>query len=430
MEQKSLSEPTSLSGQGDLPVPAYRWVVLAAYMLLSLWIQVQWVALSPVSRAATHFYGAQIAPGAFFNVDFLAMAYLVVFLLASFPASYVVDTFGLRWGLGAGAALAAGAAVAKGLFPDQFAVVVGAQIVLALAQPLVLNSATALGAHWFPLKERGTAVGLASLSQYLGIVVAMVVGPLVVEGNAASASYGQGVTLLTQVYAVGTVVGAALCLAFLRDHPARAVEEGVVRLGFRAGIASLAKNRDFVLLVVLFAIGLGIFNAVSSLVDALTAALGIRDSDGLIGTAMILGGIVGALILPVVSDRLGRRKVLLVACMAGMVPSLGGLALAGSLGLDQGAAFGLALAASALLGFFVMSAGPIGFEYAAEVGRPAPEATSQGILLWVGQLTGIVFMVIMESPDRIQPLLSVFVALAVVALVATFFLRESALLKK
>lgn len=412
------------------PGPAYRWVVLGAYMLLSLWIQVQWVALAPVSRAATQFYGAQIVPDGFFNVDFLAMAYLVVFLAASFPASYVVDTFGLRWGLGAGAVLAAGAAVAKGLFPDQFGVVVGAQLVLALAQPLVLNSATALGAHWFPLKERGTAVGLASLSQYLGIVVAMVVGPFLVDGDPTSVTYGQGVTFLTQLYAGGTVAGALFCLAFLRDHPDRAVEVGVVRVGVRAGIVSLAKNRDFVLLVVLFAIGLGIFNAVSSLVDSLTAALGIRDSDGLIGTAMILGGIAGALVLPLVSDHLGRRKGLLVVCMAGTVPALGGLAFAGSLGLDPAAAFSLAVAASALLGFFVMSAGPLGFEYAAEVGRPAPEATSQGILLWVGQLTGIVFMVIMEARERIQPLLFVFVALGVVALVATCFLRESELLQR
>lgn len=406
----------------------YRWLVLAAYMLLALWIQVQWVALAPVSRAATHFYQAQIPPGSLFNVDFLAMVYLVIFLVVSFPASYIVDTWGLRWGLGLGAALAGVAALAKGLFGDNFTVVLVSQLVLAVSQPFVLNSATALGARWFPLKERGMAVGMASLAQYLGVVLAMVIGPLWVEGNPGSATYGQGVTSMLLFYGVATAVSAALCAVVLRDHPAQEVEEGVVRLGFRAGVESLLTNRNYRWLLVLFTIGLGIFNAVSSMVDSLTAFLGVHDSDGLLGTAMILGGIVGAVVLPAVSDKLGRRKILLVVCMAGMVPSLAGLAWAKSLGLDASGVFGLGLAASGLLGFFVMSAGPIGFEYAAEIGRPAPEATSQGILLWVGQLSGIVFMATMEYPDLVGPVLIAFVVLSVLAFGATLLLKESALL--
>jgi len=408
----------------------YRWVVLSAYMLLSMAIQVQWVALAPVSRAADHFYAGQIAPGSFFNVDFLALVYMLMFLLTSFPASYVIDTFGLRWGLGVGALLTGAAALAKGLFPESFAVVLGAQIVLAAAQPFVLNSATALGAHWFPVHQRGLAVGLASLAQYLGIVLAMVISPLIVDGNPASPTYGTGVGTLLLFYGVATAGAAILCAVLLRDHPIKVVEEGVVRLGFRAGVRNLLRNRNYIILMVLFTVGLGIFNAVSSMVDALTAYLNIHDSDGLLGTVMILGGIVGAVLLPLLSDKLGRRKILIVVCMGGMVPGLAGLAFAGSLGLGAGAAFVLALVASGLVGFFIMSAGPIGFEYAAEIGRPAPEATSQGILLWVGQLSGIVLMVLMETKDWIGPLLVLFVILSIVSFVATFFLKESELLHR
>lgn len=61
----------------------------------------------------------------------------------------------------------------------------------------------------------------------------------------------------------------------------------------------------------------------------------------------------------------------------------------------------VALASSIILGFFVMSAGPIGFQYAAEVSYPAPESTSQGILLWIGQLTGMFFVAGMSVGDNL-----------------------------
>jgi len=45
-----------------------------------------------------------------------------------------------------------------------------------------------------------------------------------------------------------------------------------------------------------------------------------------------------------------------------------------------------------VFGFFIMSAGPIGFQYGAEKSYPAPESTSQGIILLTGQLSGIIFV--------------------------------------
>jgi len=43
-----------------------------------------------------------------------------------------------------------------------------------------------------------------------------------------------------------------------------------------------------------------------------------------------------------------------------------------------------------VLGFFLMAGAPICFQYSAEVSYPAPEATSQGLLLLAGQISGII----------------------------------------
>jgi len=132
-------------------------------------------------------------------------------------------------------------------------------------------------------------------------------------------------------------------------------------------------------------------------------------------------------IIPTLSDRYKRRKPFLVLCIAGMVPAVAGLAFAGSLADDPVNIYRISLAASFILGFFVMSAGPLGFQYAAEISYPAPESTSQGILLWVGQLTGMIFVAGMSIRENqyLGLFMNIFVVLAVLALVGTILLRES-----
>ena len=74
-----------------------------------------------------------------------------------------------------------------------------------------------------------------------------------------------------------------------------------------------------------------------------------------------------------------------------------------------------------------MSAGPLGFQYAAEISYPAPESTSQGILLWVGQLTGMIFVAGMSFRENqyLGLFMNIFVILSILVLIATLILRES-----
>jgi cyanate permease len=69
---------------------------------------------------------------------------------------------------------------------------------------------------------------------------------------------------------------------------------------------------------------------------------------------MILGGIVGALSLPTPSGR-SRRRVPF------MVLALGGATL-GLVGITFATSYGLLLASAFALGFFLLAAGPIGFQ--------------------------------------------------------------------
>jgi MFS family permease len=198
-------------------------------------------------------------------------------------------------------------------------------------------------------------------------------------------------------------------------------------MSFRKGLKHILGLRDMRIVLIIFLIGLGIFNAVSSMTDAIAAHMGVKDSEGLIGGIMLIGGIIGAVIIPWLSDVYKKRKFFLVICMIGMVPGIVGLSLADHLASAPGTIYGITLAGSFILGFFVMSAGPIGFQYAAEVSYPAPESTSQGLLLLIGQVTGMIFVAGMSIQQNhfIGTFMTLFVGLTLVTMILGTTLRES-----
>ncbi len=388
--------------QSTFKVYKYRWVILSVFMIISFVIQLQWLAHAAVARPAGVYYKGQFNPDSFFNIDFLAMVYMLVYILISIPASYVIDTYGIKIGIGTGAIIAGISGLVKGIYADNFQVIVAAQIGLAIAQPFVLNAVTALSVRWFPLRERGLAAGLAILSQYLGIIFAMLVTPLFIGTHPDKPSYGNGFPHMLMVYGWLTAGAAILTLLFLKEKPPTApAADDLIRHPFFKSIKYILRQKDMILLLFVFLIGLGIFNAISSMTDAISANLHVKDSNGLIGGLMLIGGIAGALIIPPLSDKFRMRKRFLVICTVGALPGVLGLSITGYFVHDITLTYHIALASAFILGFFIMSAGPVGFQYAAEISYPASESISQGLLLWVGQISGLLFVAGMSIKNNL-----------------------------
>jgi len=78
----------------------------------------------------------------------------------------------------------------------------------------------------------------------------------------------------------------------------------------------------------------------------------------------------------------------------------------------------------------LLSAGPVGFQYGAEITHPTPEGTSNGLLLLMGQISGIVFILgmdIIKSPvtgAMTLPLL-ILIGLLVLSLLFATRLKEA-----
>jgi MFS family permease len=393
----------------------YRWVVLFVFVLISAIIQIQWLTFASVAREARLFYNVSAL-----QIDFLSLIFMGVFLVVCIPASYIIDTFGIQIGLGIGAVLTGIFGLMKGVFPGDYSLVVIAQTGLAVAQPFIINAATKVAVQWFPLLERALAVGIATLAQFLGIIIVMVATPLMIRTETIGV-YDLSSMLMT--YGLISCAGAVLLLVFLREKPPTPPEiiEHKENLSVAKNLRQIFSQPDMKYLFPIFFIGLGVFNAISTCIDQICQTKGLTmDQTGLIGGIMLVAGIIGALILPVLSDRLKRRKTFICLAMAGAAPGIIGLAF-----FTQ---YPLLLISSFILGFFLLGAGaPVGFQYCAEVTRPAPESISQGLLLFTGQVSGILFIVFMNLLG-IMPAMVLFIALSLVNILLSLGLTESGMI--
>src|SRR5512142_475681 len=160
----------------DFKVYGYRWVVLLTYMAVIAVNQLLWITFAAVTTQSMQFYGVSDLA-----IGLLSLSFMVVYILVSFPASWVIDKYGLRAGGGLGAILTGAFGLMRGLVAGHYAWVLVAQIGIAIGQPFVLNAITTVAARWFPMKERATASGLGSLAIYLGILAGLALTPYLAQ---------------------------------------------------------------------------------------------------------------------------------------------------------------------------------------------------------------------------------------------------------
>jgi sugar phosphate permease len=398
-------------------VYGYRWVVLAVFMLVNVIMQMHWLNFAPITSEAVKFYNVTEL-----QIGLFSMSFMIMFLFMCIPASYIIDTYGIKIGVGIGAVLTAIFGMTKGIYADSYNAILISSFGLAAAQPFILNAITRVAADWFPLEERATAAGLAVLSQYLGDLVAMALTPILFKF--------QGMKEMLMSYGIASVVIGVIFFIFIKDKPPTPPSlKHEVRHSVFIGLKHMFKIKDMILLLVFLFIGSGMFYAVSTWIDPILRPGGFNtrgvniEQAGLIGAAIFVGGSIGAVIISILSDRLKMRKPFLVICMIGIIPGLAGFTFLNG--------FVPLLIVGFVLGFFVMSTGPIAFQYGAEVGFPTPESTSQGMILLAGQISGIIFIFAMDKfrdpvTGSMTPSMIAFLVMMIISTVlAATFMKES-----
>jgi len=356
----------------------YRWVVLAVFTVVNVTIQALWIGYAPITGPAAEFYGVgDVAIGLF------AMSFMIAFIPLSLPASWLIDTRGFRFAVGLGALVMGACGILRGLAGDDYRMAMAATIGIAAAQPLLLNAWTTMPARWFAPAQRATAVGVVTLGNLAGTAIGMVASPLLVEV--------MPLDRVQLLYGMAAAVSAVLFVLLARERPPTppcppGQEERALVLD---GLALALRIRAFWAVLAISFVGLGVFNGLTTWIEAIIRPRGLTPADaGTLGAVLLVGGLVGAVVLPALSDRRRRRGPFLALAFGGAIPGLIGLTFAPGLPL--------LLVSAVILGFFLVSALPIGFQYAAEVTRPTPEGTSNGLLQLFGQ-GSVVFVYAMSA---------------------------------
>ena len=402
--------------QTNFKVYGYRWIVLLAFMFVTAANQLLWITFAPITGSAARYYGVSDL-----SIGLLSMSFMIVYIFISFPASWVIDTYGIRVAVGIGAALTGIFGLLRGLLASDYNLVLISQIGIAIGQPFILNAITKVAARWFPIRERATASGLGSLAMYLGIVAGMALTPYL--------AIRSGIDSMLVTYGVVSIIAAVVFFGLVKERPPTppcppGQEERALVLD---GLKQILRRRDFILLTIIFFVGLGAFNAVTTWIEDIVRPRGFSITQaGVTGGLMVVGGVIGALVIPSLSDLYRKRVPFILLALAGAIPGL--------IGITYATSYWLLLASAFVLGFCLLSAGPIGFQYGAEITYPAPEGTSNGLLLLMGQISGILFIFGMDSfksPETgsMTPPLVALIGLTVLGLLLGTRLRESSLMK-
>jgi predicted MFS family arabinose efflux permease len=347
-----------------------RWLVLAGYGLLAACTQMLWLSYAFIESPAHRAMGVSVSA-----VGDLAAIFPLMYVVLALPFGKWLDVSFER-ALGLGAVLTGAGGLIRLIGPDSFWWVLTGQLVIAVGQPLVLNSITKVAARYFPEHERTAAISIGSVSLYIGILAAAL--------SAKPLFDTAGLGLVALVHGSAGVVAAAWVLVALRTPPAFRGDASVaVTLGW------LKRDRFIWLLGGLLFVGMGIFNAIATWLDPILGHFHHGSASGYLFAVMTGAGILGAAVLPGAAATRDRRRAMLEVTVGVTAVAFGAIAI------WHGVVFiGIVLF---IEGFVLLAALPVVLDWSELHTGPERAGAAVGFLLLAGNLGGVVLLLAVQT---------------------------------
>lgn len=390
-----------------------RWLILLLFMAVNIIVQMLWVSFTTVTSLSAVYYGVGE-----FEIILLAMTFMIAYIPVTFLSAWVLDKYDFKIGAGLGATLIGIFGLLRFFAFNTYILVLIFQLGIAVGQPFILNAYTKLSANWFPESERQTATGLSMLSQFLGIALGMFVTPYIVI------NLGElGFPVMNLLYGSIALIFMLLFLVFAKSRPPTPPSKELIseKVMMTEGLKQLFTNKKFLILFVSFFFGVGVLNWLITFSEGISLGKGYDQLfAGNFGGFLVFGGIVGSLVVSFLAEKIKSRKILLMSSFIIATISLFII----SFSTEQI----LILIFSFLLGFGILSAAPVALEYAVDITKPVPEASSNGMLMMFGQVGGIILMLGLEgvtlpNGDYFPSLILQAIFLAIIVIL-TLFLKE------
>lgn len=386
--------------------PWMRWVVLGMFMLVAGLSQALWLNYAPLLTMVQAKYA--VSEGL---ASALLLVFPLVYVLLSVSAGQLTDKKGYRFAIGLGAVLMAAFSCLRIYDGGSFWVLLIAQTGIAVGQPFAVNGISKLVADWFTPEQSAIATGLGTMGMFSGMAIGMAATPPAVE----ALGY-QGAMV---AFAVVSVAIAAAFLLIVRGNPEA---KPAVDAGPAPTLCSLLGNPRLRLLFAVAFLGLGFFNGLTTWLEPLLAPNGFDAvKAGAIGGVLIVGGIIGAIVVPALSDWAHRRKPFLIGSV--------GLALVALLPVGTSRDEVTVMASAFALGFFFLPAFALLLDMCATVAGEAAAGGATGLLMLFGNGGGVIVIIAMAvvkgDAPTFERALYLLYGIMVVAIVLALFVPET-----
>lgn len=270
--------------------------------------------------------------GTLWGITFVPM--MVFTLLGGMYA----DRLGTKWIVGL-ATIAMGICGIGRAYAQEYNHLLFFMFLLGIGSAFLMPTLPKSLAHWFPANELGLANGLLIVGICIGSGSA-----LLTSGAYLSPLMG-GWRNVIWIFGTICIVLGTLWLLLFREHPCTQQGKSNRTFSFSRPLSTVIRVRDLWLLMLSRFCIVGVLIAVIGFLPELLSSKGMKQSLADLSSSLIYYvNILGVIAVPLLSDKLGVRKIFIWPC------ALAGAVLVIMLGFFQG---GTCLAVCALLGLLV-----------------------------------------------------------------------------
>ena len=334
----------------------------------------------------------------------LVLVSSVFYILVSIPIGNLIDREGYIYSIRIGICIQIFFAWIR-IATDSFWVLFICEIGIAIAQPFLLNSISKFVFHWFPEDETALATGIGTIGVFLGIGIALITTPFLYE------AIGLRYTMLFYAFLSTFIGGFFFCHGQLQKESL--TNEMSNKLSW-----DLFRNRQLLLIFFLSFIGLGLFNGIITYLETILSYHALSSTDaGVIGGLLILAGIIGTIVISLISDMIKARKPLLILCTLLAFTFLTPLCISYN--------YPMAVITGMIFGFALLPAFSLLLDMCAETAGDELAGSATSILMLFGNAGGVVVIIGIGSASSLPGIITGLMIIGGVGLIGTFFTKET-----
>jgi MFS family permease len=382
----------------ETKVYGYRWAVLLVFGLIFMIGQMMWLTFSLIRNEVTPVFGLAAGDP---SVVLLTASQPLAFIILSIPVGWLADRKGLVMVAGFGAILQVLFGTLRIFLLNDFIMIFVCQFGLSIGSVMIQNCIVYLSVSWFPKGERALATGVSTLFMLLGMLLGTALS-MVLWSAPLYGDPGYTIPLaqanVNSILYLDTILAVILTVAFFavaRDKPPHPPDIDVLA-EVTPSIRGMLKDKNVWFISFGFFAGFGIFIGLTAIIEELLISLGIPVVAGLgapviVMVLLLVFGIIGAVAVPAISDKVGKRKpFLMVSLVVGIISTY----ILGTTGIAE-----VSYISAAVLGFFLIAVMPIALSMLEEFKTVGPELSgaSTGLAFWWGNLGGFLGTILLET---------------------------------